>query len=100
MTRILENLDDVGKRHRHINRIDIGARHHDILDPDVAQLQHVAEHDALFVGQFVGFAMAVVEYIGQALPQIIAGADAEEPARPLPQRPAARRRVGDGQLCR
>ena len=49
----LEHLDELAERDVLLHRDDVGARHHDVLDPPLAQAQDVFEHRAL-VGREAG----------------------------------------------
>jgi hypothetical protein len=40
----LEGADEVGQRNRDVDGIDVGPRHHDIVDPRLAETQDVAQH--------------------------------------------------------
>ena len=47
MAGAFEHLDQVAERDVALHRDDVGARHHDVVDPAPAQRQDVGEHDAL-----------------------------------------------------
>jgi hypothetical protein len=59
MGRVLEHLDELAERNVLLNRDDIGPRHHEVVEPALAQAQNVLEHPA-FVGREAGVGGAAV----------------------------------------
>ena len=59
MAGLAEDRDHLGERAVDVDRLDVGARHHHVLDAHVAELQDGAQHGALVggerrAGRFVG----------------------------------------------
>ena len=47
MTGLAHDADHLGDRCRLFDRDDVGARHHDVVNPQLTELEQVGEHGAL-----------------------------------------------------
>ena len=90
-----EQRQDLGQRHVRGDRDDVGARHHDVADPELVEAQHVLEHQPLARRQVAGFA-GLRERLAQVLAQGFApavpepGTEAVEPSLGLAVRAGLR----------
>ena len=53
-----EDLQRFGHARFHAQRDDVGARDHDVFDPDIVKLQDVAQQRALMRGEIAGGRLA------------------------------------------
>ena len=76
-----EHLHELAERDLLLDRDDVGARHHDVHHPPLAQAEDVLQHDAFF-GRETGLARACLEDIRKVGPDRAGLPSEEHPQRP------------------
>ena len=76
-----EHLHELAERDLLLDRDDVGARHHDVHDPPLAQAEDVLQHDAFFRRE-TGLARARLEDIREVGPDRAGLPSEEHPQRP------------------
>ena len=66
MLRLAEQQDEIGQRGLFLHRDDVGARHHHVLDLQLAELEQIGEHDAFLRRQRRALAVAFLDHLLQA----------------------------------
>ena len=84
MSRLLDKAQQLAQRGAELDRLDVGARDHDVLDADFAQSQDVVEHRPFAGREGIGVTACLGQRIGDLLADVAAvAALPEESAQPL-----------------
>ncbi len=81
----LEENHEFAQRDALVHRLDIGTRHHDVLDPDFPETQDVVEHGALGGREGIVAAALGHQGIGKIFAKVRGTSGPEDAGRPLPE---------------
>ena len=66
MLRLAEQHDEIGQRGFFLHGDDVGARHHNVFNFELAEFQQIGEHGALLHRQIGTLAIAFLDHLLQA----------------------------------
>ena len=69
----------VAERDRHVDRLDIGSRHHDVLDTNLAEPEDVVQHGPFFGREGAAYSGIGHQRVGEILSQALALGRPHEP---------------------
>ena len=81
----LEVDHEIAERDRHVDRLDIGPRHHDIFDTNLAEPQDIVQHGPFFGREGTADAGVGHQRIRKILPQALALCGSHETHHPRPK---------------